>query len=505
MMRVPKASDRDDNFHSPQAQTPSGPSASGARIGGDDVQHLIAWYYWLKACTPGSGISAVTIEAADSATVDDVVILYEDGRCRRLQVKASVTVGSGALSTDWLLEPSSGKTIDPDSKTLLRQLFNSWNQLGRPSEGIELVTTRSPAHGDLLINCIDHTNRIGPRLRIAKDRSDLAKERKRVAEHLGCSVPDLCDFLDALRISSGQREADWRERVEDAAGAAGVDRGPTTQAVGVGAVREWVKTTRDPKTAEELRSNLKNLGVEKRSPRAHVVIETLAPFFGRDDAAITINWVDKFAGDRPENRRGVLEPKAWTETFPADLSSMRVSLEQRGLRKIAVSGTMRLPTWFAVGAELREVAGFDVAAHCRNQVWEPPTGSVSKPDVQIRQDRSLGSGSETVLVVEISSDGTRAALDHFENSPDVGRLLAITAAGGPDRRLLADGSSAMGTAYVIRDWIRTNLANTTRLHLVLVGPAVLALYLGHLWDRVPPTTIYEDLGQRGYEAAFRFG
>lgn len=487
----------------PPSGTRSGPSASGARIGGDDVQHLVAWYFWLKACSPGSGIASVSVEAAESGTVDDVVVTFDDGRRRWIQVKASVTVGSGGLDIEWLTAPPKGKSLEPGTKTLLRQLHSSWVSLGRPLDGVELVTTRSPNSDDPLIACLDHRDRAGVRLRRAAHGSELGTVRSNLAAHVGCSVDEICDFFDSVRISGGQTEATWRDRVDDAAAVAGVKQGPHSQAVGSDAVRDWVKTTRDPRGRDELVARIRELGIQQREARAQIVIEAIARVVGAEDAAVSLDWLDRFRGDRPETRRGLIDPTGWRE-LADDLRRMRLSLEERGLRRIAIGGAMRLPAWFAAGAELREVAGFDVAADCRERLWEPPIGPVAASTVQVRTDEVLGEGQEVAVVVEISAEGVDAVRDAFGSNPSVGRILAVTVAGGPDRRLLGDGGAAMSSAAAVRDWVRRELRGAPCVHLVLVGPAAFALFLGHLWDRVPPTTVYEDLAQDGYEAAFRF-
>ena len=487
----------------PPSGTTTGPSASGARIGGDDVQHLVAWYFWLKACSPGSGIASVTVEAAESGTVDDVVVTFDDGRCRWIQVKASVTVGSGALDIEWLTAPPKGKSLEPGTKTLLRQLHSSWVSLGRPQDGVQLVTTRSSASDDPLIACLDHTERAGARLRRAADGSPLGTVRSELAAHVGRSEEEICDFFDSVRISGGQTEANWRDRVDDAAAVAGVEQGPRSQAVGVDAVRDWVKTTRDPRGRDELVRRVREIGVQERAARAQIVIEAIAPVVGAEDAAVRLDWLHRFQGDGPETRRGLIDPAGWGE-LADDLRGMRLSLEERGLRRVAIGGAMRLPTWFAAGAELREVAGFDVAADCRERLWEPPTGPVAASTVQVRTDEVLGEAKEVAVVVEISAEGVDAVREAFVSNPSVGRILGVTVTGGPDRRLLGDGGAAMSAAAAVRDWVRRELRGAPHVHLVLVGPAVFALFLGHLWDRVPPTTVYEDLAQDGYEAAFRF-
>jgi hypothetical protein len=55
---------------------------------------------------------------------------------------------------------------------------------------------------------------------------------------------------------------------------------------------------------------------------------------------------------------------------------------------------------------------------------------------------------------------------------------------------------AVALAQAIRNQVRqlADASRTPRLHLVLACPAGLALLLGHRWNRVPTTQLYEDLG-----------
>lgn len=40
------------------------------------------------------------------------------------------------------------------------------------------------------------------------------------------------------------------------------------------------------------------------------------------------------------------------------------------------------------------------------------------------------------------------------------------------------------------------------VHLFLAGPMGLSLLLGHRWNHVAPTIVYEDLAALGYQPAF---
>jgi hypothetical protein len=81
------------------------PSASGARLTGDDVQHAVAWHAALRTLVPYSRVQAVTVEAAHVGNVDDVVIAKDPGPNDYLQVKATVSA-ERAATLDWLCEPT---------------------------------------------------------------------------------------------------------------------------------------------------------------------------------------------------------------------------------------------------------------------------------------------------------------------------------------------------------------------------------------------------------------
>jgi hypothetical protein len=76
---------------------------------------------------------------------------------------------------------------------------------------------------------------------------------------------------------------------------------------------------------------------------------------------------------------------------------------------------------------------------------------------------------------------------------------------GAHDQSVAGPGQAVAYAQALRNGVREQLetARADRVHLFLAGPGGLALLLGHRWNRVAPTVVYEDLGPgRGYVAAF---
>ena len=84
-------------------------------------------------------------------------------------------------------------------------------------------------------------------------------------------------------------------------------------------------------------------------------------------------------------------------------------------------------------------------------------------------------------------------------------LLTLMPADGAHDQSVAGPGQAVTYAQALRNAVREHLESTPaeRVHLFLAGPGGLALLLGHRWNRVAATVVYEDLGPgRGYIAAF---
>ena len=469
----------------------SPPSSSGARIGGDDLQHLVAWYWCLKMLTATSNIVAVCVEADVHGNLDDVTVEYGDGRRHYIQVKASVSA-AGLVNAGWLMDRRS-----QSARSLIQKLYDSWDGLGRPNDGVELVTSRLTDPDEPLLRGLDRKNTIGAALRRATDQK-LSEARARLASHIECTEEDLCDFFDVLAFRTGQTEAEWASRIGDVAMGAGVCSDLPAVLAALGWVREWVKDTRDPRGTDKVTAAIDELGLRVEPPRALVVIQGI-DLVPADGAVETLYWTDRFRGDRPEMRRGLVDPADWNGALTDDLEAMKARLAARQCRRVLLRGALRLPCWFAIGATLREVADFDIAMDYRGRLWPADMTDLTLPVIQVRTDDAIGDG-RTVVVVAISTDATddvRSAL--VDNR--TGRLVTVGLPEGPSPSSLKGPTEAMAAAVAVREWVRRNVRNS-EIDLVLMAPAPFALFLGYVWDRIGPTTIHEDL-LSSYEPAFR--
>src|SRR3954451_2118888 len=82
-------------------------SASGARIQGDDYQHLYAWWQALRLLTPGTDVTQIEVEALSAGNLDDVVVRRTSGPDEYTQVKYSVDA-SKPVSSEWFTTRGTG-------------------------------------------------------------------------------------------------------------------------------------------------------------------------------------------------------------------------------------------------------------------------------------------------------------------------------------------------------------------------------------------------------------
>ncbi len=470
----------------------SPPGKSGARLGGDDLQHLVAWHWCLRMLTPANNIVAVSLEADGQGNLDDVTVEFGDGRHHYVQVKASVSA-DGQVNSRWLMYRRK-----QSAESLIEKLYESWDALGRPGDGIELLTSRPLDPDEPLLRGLDRNNSIGRALRRGGDEK-LNEARAVLAGHLNCAEEDLCSFFDALTIRVGQTECELRSRIGDVAMGAGVRNDLSAVLASVGWVRDWVKNTKDPIGADEVMEAVDQLGLRVEPPRALVVIQGIESV-PSEGAIETLHWTNRFRGNSPETRRGLVNPDDWNGALADDLAEMKSRLLAGSHRRILLRGALRLPCWFGVGATFRQVAGFDIAMEYHGKLWKADSATLALPAVEVRVDEARGEG-RTVVVVAISTDATGDVRVALVNDR-IGRLVTLGLPGGPSPSAISGPTDAMAAAVAIREWVRKNV-HQVDLDLVLMTPAPFAMFLGHVWDRIAPTTIHEDLVS-GYEAAFHF-
>lgn len=478
----------------------SAASASGARLTGDDLQHAVAWHSALRTQVDNAGVRSVTVEASGAGNVDDVVIEKVSEPPEYFQVKAT-TSASHPITTEWLSAPSRSR-----GPSVLQKIFASASELRQNGElpQLTLVTNRSIDPRDPLLTVRDRNDRLATGLRAAT--GPVAAARDALAEHLGCEVSELLEFLQHLRLRTDASEAVWRDHIYDISYAAGVRADPTAFRLGVAEVREWVKSDRVTRTRSDIAAAIDRLELRVRDPFTVIAIKALdeGDLPVPDNAAL-LDWVPYFRGDEARTRRGLKDPRNWNSLLRPQVRDLARSMRSAGARQILVTGTMRLPTWFAVGVEFQDSAGFTVAKVKDNVMWTRPDTRVDAARIVVsHRVEDLPVGQDIALALAVSADLTPDVQVHMANVGLTMPIVTVQSATGTSTSSIEGPAHNYALALAVRDLARHvhRVVRPPKLHLFIAGPAAFALILGALWDRVPTTQTYEDLSGAGYEAAF---
>jgi hypothetical protein len=483
--------------------TPSAtpPSASGARLSGDDVQHAVAWHAALRTVVPHTGIESVTVEAAKAGNVDDVVVAKTGQPTEYIQVKATVTA-QRAATVGWLT--TAGATGGPS----ILQRFHRAGRTLRTAAGhpdLVLVTNRSIDPRDPILTLRDRNDRLAGRLRLATAPAAL-RARGALLEHLDCTADELDGLLEHLRLHTDASEAAWRDyHVRDISFAAGVRADDTAFALGISEVREWVKTSRTEKRAVDINEAIDRLGIRAQEPSAVLMIKALDESDPELDPSVCLDWVDRFRGSEARNRRGLKNPADWETLLRPQLVRAQQRFRSLGAHRVLITGTMRLPTWFTAAVMVQETAGFTPAKIKDGELWVRPPGHVQPAELQLSVPVSdLPTGSDVALALAISCDPTEDVQHYLASSGQTMPVLTATLPCGASTSSITGPRHAYAVALAVRDLAReiARRLNPPVLHLFLAAPAALAVLLGGVWDRVPTTQTYEDLTVSGYEPAF---
>jgi hypothetical protein len=217
-------------------------------------------------------------------------------------------------------------------------------------------------------------------------------------------------------------------------------------------------------------------------------------------ADYALDWVDRFDGTSAYLKRRPLPPATWRQ-LQADIDTIPDHVPADGT-DVLITGSLRQATAFAVGGALRMVTGTDIAINQRGQLWSSRTPYTS-PLLPATAEHPLDLGNDLAVALAIATDPTDDIFAFLSDQDvPVARLLVLTPATGTCDIAIPDPATAAAFTVGIRDTIRRHSNNNPRIHLFLAGPTGLALLLGHRWNALRPTTIYEDIRQQPrYEPA----
>lgn len=476
-------------------------SASGARIQGDDYQHLFAWYHALRALKTDEDVTGIAVEAESAGNVDDVVVRHASSTDEHYQVKYSVTADK-PIDRAWCITPATRTGKSP-----LQRFWASWHTLQRDGRKphMGLYTNRLLDVNDPVLALRDgRQGRLGPRLRLAPPGSVAGRGRAEWATHIGASEEELLDMLDYLDLLTDQ--GSWSGLVTSTADRmAAVGLLSTDLAVeqGVAAVRSWVTGGQREVTRAMIAAEVARRGLAGGERRATVFVQAIERDAWATGATVSLDWVDLFDGDHPRVRRQLRDPSLWNGRLLPELEAAERHVHGLGFDRALLRGYMRLAAWFAAGVVFGDTRGMRVACMQAGERW----GTEVTPgdfQVDVAPPTEVGAGGDLAVGLSVSNDLSLDVLSYVRAAAlPVGRFLHIAAAPTPSKTAIPDAPRAMGWAIAVRNLVRAQVRETgaRKLHLFLSSPAGAALFLGHEWNRVPTTQVYEDLNP-GYAPAF---
>lgn len=474
------------------------PPASAARYAGDDYQHLVTWRYALDMLR--GRVVRIEMEVAGKHNLDDVVLYANDAPPAYHQVKF-VMSQQNLMDDDWFI------TTTGDKPSILARFWNSYHELtqdGQPTPRLVLYTNRQLSSEGPLARILDgQSDKLVPLIREKGPASANGKLRSKWSSHLSITEEELLDMLQHLEVCTGRTSI--RELTEtcaalmDALGLASTD---DALDAGVSAVRTRIRqgnTFLDRASLDEI---LNRPVFARGEPRATLCIQQIDRVPQADVATAAVDWVDLFDGSEPRTRRLPLAPEYWNQRLRPELQAAVREIDDTGLRQVSVSGAMRLSVGFLVGNELGAVRGHDVSLKQRPHEWNTDGERTPKP-ISVREI-NMGQGSNVAVGISISAD-VEADVDQYIRGAElpVGKLVLITPEGGAGRTAIAGEAEARGLADAVLDVVREQSRGADGVHLFMASPLGFAVLLGHIWNRVRPTQLYEDTNIPGtYAASF---
>jgi hypothetical protein len=249
----------------------------------------------------------------------------------------------------------------------------------------------------------------------------------------------------------------------------------------------------------EIQAALGDMAMSLSDPWVTVSIATVKPDSFSDAATVSVDWVDRMDGENEWTRVVPSHPNTWAQLA---LEIEGTSTVVPTSSKVLITGWMRQATGFVAGATFRRVRGYEVGVYQRDQLWVG--GDSIRTGIPVVSRPSFESqGNDLAVIVNVSADGTDAAINWIRSAGlPIDRILSFSPINGIGASSLIDSHSANGFAQGVRDAVRAEVGQS-EVHLFLIGPLGLSVLLGHHWNRIATTWVYEHLGAQGYVEAFR--
>jgi hypothetical protein len=191
---------------------------------------------------------------------------------------------------------------------------------------------------------------------------------------------------------------------------------------------------------------------------------------------------------------GFPEPAGWS-ALAAALETTSRWFRARGISRMRLGGSYRLTTAFLAGRNFRSAIGFEIDIPTKSGEWltdqHPPPGA--KLPWNVQSPSALVDNRRLVVGVGIVRDPSANILKHL-NLTDRENILLATLP-----QALANGVDAQVSVQTVKNAIAEVAARLRpeAIDLYYVGPAAFAVALGHRWNGLPSTQLYEFVQATG--------
>lgn len=485
------------------------PTASSARLKGDDYQHLYTWHQILGLRKHGPRALRVGIEIPGVGAVDDVAtwrLLEERPTADYSQVKFHVD--QRALYTTDLVTASK----QDRGQSLLQKLYGGWRRVSAidPDAGVSLVTNWGWDPSDAVGPLIDGRTCQVAGLILPDANAATIACRACWQEHLGASDTDLASFVGSLRLITGfSHERKLSDDVAERMASIGLKDDEGAIAAGVQQVREWIKNGEVEHEVPSLEAAIARYDLRARDPEPFAVVHlhTIQRKAFADPADFSLDWVDLFEEGMGEQRGHLpLDPAAWNGTMLPELLRLRATIDAiPDLRLLKMRGQARLSAWIAAGFVFRQVADYELEARLGPMDCRTDLAPAADFDL-VREVVTEGlAGPDVAVGISVTNDLTQDVLAHLRQPgssygaalflrPD--RPFGSTSLRGPGDVVALAESTKQAVQRFVRD------QGAQRLGLFYLGPFSGALFVGHRLNAVArEIQVFEDAAP-GYAPSF---
>lgn len=204
-----------------------------------------------------------------------------------------------------------------------------------------------------------------------------------------------------------------------------------------------------------------------------------------DETALEID-ASAFSG----GSAGFPDTAHWTVELLAPFDRTARWLRAHGISRVALSGSYRLSTAFALGWSLRSAIGFELEIPTREGAWRtddrPQAGDA---DLAWRLERPAKlDGDQLVVSVGVLRDPSGEL-------PATAGVRADAIMNAHLSEPLTSARAAQASASLVKRAVDAAVGRLkpSGIKLFIAGPAAFAVALGHRWNALPPTQMHEFL------------